>query len=256
MKNNIQKSYAKLSSLTDARIGLGHVGVSLPTKALLNFQLAHGMAQDAVHLPLDKSIFEKLDLPKLFLHSRASNRDIYLQRPDFGKRLDADSIDKIKSINKNSSYDLVIVVADGLSALAIHENACNFIKVLQKQIPSFSLAPLCIVEGGRVAIGDEIGALLNAKAVVVLIGERPGLSSPDSLGLYLTWAPKVGLTDERRNCISNIRKKGLSYEVAVQKTLYLLEASKKLQYSGVNLKDRSDIKDIRQVKSNKKFLKL
>ena len=257
MKNNslVQNVYDKLSTLTAARIGLGHEGISLPTKHLLDFQLAHAMAQDAVYLELDSRVLEPLGMSTMLLHSKAKDRTMYLQRPDLGRRLDDSSVHKIKNTKKNESYDLAIVVADGLSSLAIHENACEFITTLTKEVPNLSLAPLCLVKQGRVAIGDEIGELLNANAVIVLIGERPGLSSPDSLGLYLTWAPKIGLTDESRNCISNIRFQGLSYKEAVEKTLYLLNESKRLKYSGVNLKDRTSSDNMKQVKS-KKFLSL
>lgn len=257
MKSNstVQNSHTKLSTLTNARIGLGHCGVSLPTKHMLDFQLAHAMAQDAVYLELDAKVLDQLNIPTILLHSQAKNRIIYLQRPDLGKRLDQESIEKIKNTKKESFYDLAIVVVDGLSSLAIHENACNFIELLSKELPYYSLAPHCVVKQGRVAIGDEVGELLNAKVVIVLIGERPGLSSPDSMGLYLTWEPRVGLTDERRNCISNIRFQGLSYDEAVKKTLYLLNESKRLQYSGVNLKERTTSPN-KLEKSKKKFLRL
>lgn len=253
-KNSVEKTYSKLASLTNARIGLGRSGISLPTNHLLDFQLAHAMAQDAVYLELDTNELKDLNMPTMQLHSQAKDRKMYLQRPDLGRRLDKDSIQIIRNIQKEKFYDLAIVVADGLSSLAIHENAFSFIYKLTLELSDWSLAPLSIVKQGRVAIGDEVGELLNAKIVIVLIGERPGLSSPDSLGLYLTWSPKVGLTDESRNCISNIRLEGLSYEEAVKKTLYLLNESKKLQYSGVNLKDRTTKK--REIKSNQNFLSL
>jgi ethanolamine ammonia-lyase small subunit len=249
-KNVVSNIYKKLSTLTDARIGLGRAGVSLPTNHLLDFQLAHAMAQDAVYLKLDFKVLEQLNMSTILLHSQAKNRAVYLQRPDLGRRLDSESVLEIENMKKSKSYDLAIVVADGLSALAVHENACNFIKTLTKELPDITLAPLCLVEQGRVAIGDEIGELLKAKTVIVLIGERPGLSSPDSLGLYLTWSPKVGLSDESRNCISNIRAQGLSYKEAVKKTLYLLKESKRLQYSGVNLKERTT----KQIQRNEGFV--
>lgn len=255
-KNIVQNSHTKLTSLTNARIGLGHCGVSLPTKHMLDFQLAHAMAQDAVYLELDLEVLDKLNMPTIVLHSQAKNRIIYLQRPDLGKKLDLESIKKIQKTKKENFYDLAIVIVDGLSSLAIHENAYNFIDLLSKELPHYSTAPLCIVKQGRVAIGDEVGELLNAKVVIVLIGERPGLSSPDSLGLYLTWGPRIGLTDERRNCISNIRFQGLSYDDAVQKTLYLLSESKRLKYSGVNLKERTTTSVNKQIESKKKFLDL
>ncbi len=255
MKNKIsvKNTYSKLTTLTTARIGLGRSGISLPTHHLLDFQLAHAMAKDAVYLELD---LDKLNLNTILLHSKAKDRSIYLQRPDLGRRLDDLSIERIKEPKKDKSYDLAIVIVDGLSSLAVHKNANNFIKILIKELPGWSLAPVYSVKQGRVAIGDEVGELLNAKVVIVLIGERPGLSSPDSLGMYLTWAPHIGLTDESRNCVSNIRLKGLSYEEAVKKTVYLLNESKRLNYSGVNLKERTISNGINQIKSKQKFLKL
>ena len=250
MKNS--EVIQKLSNLTTARICLGHSGISIKTKELLDFQLAHAMAKDAVYLELNTNVLDELNTKTIVLNSRAKDRSTYLQRPDLGRRLDNASTKKLEN---HKSYDLAIVVADGLSSLAIHENSLNFIQILIKNIPHWQLAPICIVKQGRVAIGDEIGEILNSKVVIVLIGERPGLSSPDSLGVYLTWNPKVGLTDESRNCISNIRKKGLSCEEAVKKTVYLLNESMRLKYSGVNLKDRT-IAENKQIKSSKKFLSL
>lgn len=251
--NIIENPWALLKDYTDARIGLGRSGVSIPTSHSLAFQLAHAQAQDAVHLPLDvENIVEQLfvnDINKetspILLHSQAINRTTYLQRPDLGRRLDKNSSEILKKIkaNDNTFYDLSIVIVDGLSSLAIKENAINFIKklmtALKEDKQKWDLSPFSIVQQGRVAVGDEVGELLKAKISIVLIGERPGLSSPDSLGLYLTWNPKVGLSDASRNCISNIRSEGLSYEEAVKKTMYLLKESRRLELSGVNLKDRT-----------------
>ena len=262
--NNLEKTDSKslitenpwnlLRDYTDARIGLGRTGVSIPTSHSLAFQLAHAQAQDAVHLPLDiEHVYDQINnnnlnpenfLP-ILLHSQATSRTIYLQRPDLGRRLNSDSIEKLEKINldKNEPFDLSIVIVDGLSSLAIKENAVNYIEKLLSALTNDSqkweIAPLVIVQQGRVAIGDEVSELLKAKISLVLIGERPGLSSPDSLGLYLTWNPKVGLTDASRNCISNVRSEGLSYEEAVKKTMYLLKESRRLELSGVNLKDRT-----------------
>lgn len=276
----IKNPWEALKEYTDARIGLGRTGVSLPTEKLLDFQLAHAKARDAVHLPLD---IEKLEddfsnmplelellgsnnakgllsegVTPILLHSQATNRHIYLQRPDLGRRLNKESKHKLQNLQKEESYDLAIVVVDGLSSLAIKENATNFIHKLSKELVTddeeWLLAPFTIVEQGRVAIGDEIGELLNAKAVLVLIGERPGLSSPDSLGLYLTYSPKVGLNDSNRNCISNVRMDGLSYEEATKKSVYLLKESRKLQLSGVNIKDRTSDDEITNVIEQKNFL--
>jgi len=276
----VKNPWSALRAYTDARIGLGRAGISVPTHELLNFQLAHAKARDAVHLPLHVNAllegFARLPLDvrllgesnthglleegvsPVLLHSQAQSRDSYLQRPDLGRRLDERSRQKLEALQTEASYDLAIVVVDGLSSLAIAENALSFIEMLTKELAKdtqeWKLAPFCIVEQGRVAIGDEVGELLHVKSVVVLIGERPGLSSPDSLGLYMTYAPKVGLTDAYRNCISNIRKVGLSYEEAAKKTLYLLKESRKLQLSGVAIKERAHEDETLKMTQEKNFL--
>ncbi|THC45290.1 ethanolamine ammonia-lyase subunit EutC [Massilia sp. Mn16-1_5] len=234
-----------LRRFTAARIALGHTGISQPTQVQLDFQLAHARARDAVHQALDTaSLAPALAAAwpgePLCLHSAAENRNVYLQRPDLGRRLDAPSRALLAPHTKD--YDLAIVVADGLSALAIELNATPFLAALHSRLAhdKWTLAPLCIVEQGRVAIGDEVGELLKARMVVVLIGERPGLSSPDSMGLYLTWAPRVGLTDERRNCISNVRPAGLAVQDAAIKLHYLLQEARRRQLSGVELKDETE----------------
>jgi len=248
--------WAALRQFTDARIALGRAGVSLPTQAHLDFQLAHAQARDAVHLALDvRTLAQTLDAalpnpaaPCLTLHSAAADRSVYLQRPDLGRRLDEASRERLSAFLRPASaspserpYDLAFVVVDGLSALAIEQNAAPFLTQLQERIAPehWSIAPICIVEQGRVAIGDEVAELLGAKAVVVLIGERPGLSSPDSMGLYLTWMPRAGLTDASRNCISNVRPAGLRYEDAAYKLHYLLAQAHQRQLSGVELKDET-----------------
>ena len=244
--NLIENPWSKLRSFTDARIALGRAGTSIPTHHWLEFQLAHAQAQDAVHSQLASDDFaqqmtQQLGIAEpLLLHSQAQDRAEYLQRPDLGRHLDAPSIDTVTQYmsQQQSTNDLAIVIADGLSCKAIEENAIPFLTQLLPELPQeWRIAPLCLVEQGRVAIGDHIGELLNAKLVLVLIGERPGLSSPDSLGLYLTWAPEVGLTDASRNCISNVRPAGLSYSEAVTKSLYLLYEARRLQLTGVNLKE-------------------
>ncbi len=248
--------WAELRQFTDARIALGRAGVSLPTQAHLDFQLAHAQARDAVHLALDvATLASALDAalpnavaPSLMLHSAAADRSVYLQRPELGRKLDAPSRERLSALPHPASkspserpYDLALVVVDGLSALAIEQNVAPFLTQLQERITPehWSIAPICIVEQGRVAIGDEVAELLRAKAVVVLIGERPGLSSPDSMGLYLTWMPRVGLTDVSRNCISNVRPAGLRYEDAAYKLHYLLAQAQQRQLSGVELKDET-----------------
>ncbi|WP_121628253.1 ethanolamine ammonia-lyase subunit EutC [Poseidonibacter antarcticus] len=278
----IQNPWAFLREHTEARIGLGRTGVSIPTNHLLDFQLAHAQAQDAVHLPLDTehvvdqlnkisvnvNLLSNTDTSELFqdgyspilLHSQAVNRVTYLQRPDLGRRLDSNSCKLLsKSIDQTRvPYDLSIVIVDGLSSLAIKENAVNYIQILShalaKDKNQWKLAPITIVHQGRVAVGDEVGEILKARMTLVLIGERPGLSSPDSLGLYLTYNPKVGLTDANRNCISNVRSDGLSYEEAVKKTMYLLNEARRLELSGVNLKDRTSDDTLESSINNENFL--
>jgi ethanolamine ammonia-lyase small subunit len=242
--------WQSLRRFTAARIALGRSGVSQPTAPQLDFQLAHARARDAVHLALDHSALGEAlgaacGLPCLQLHSAAASRDIYLQRPDLGRRLDAASRQSLQPLQPNyqepAGYDLAFVVVDGLSALAIEQNALPFLQAMTARLRAeqWSLAPLTIVRQGRVAVGDEVAQLLGARAVVVLVGERPGLSSPDSMGLYLTWAPQVGLTDASRNCISNVRPAGLVYSEAAFKLHYLLAESRRRRLSGVALKDET-----------------
>jgi ethanolamine ammonia-lyase small subunit len=235
-------SWDFLKKYTDARIAMGRTGHSIPTKALLNFQLAHAQAKDAVisdfrYQTLDLKLKE-MGLKTHFLQSQVNTRQEYLKRPDLGRKLNSgsrESLSKLSTLN----YQLSIVIADGLSSQAVETNAIPFLDLF---IPSareagFSIAPISIVQYGRVAIGDEIGDLIHAKIVIVLIGERPGLSSPDSMGIYMTYNPQPGLSDESRNCISNIRPKGLNYKEAALKLLYLTIHSRELKLSGVNLKE-------------------
>lgn len=248
--------WAALRQFTDARIALGRSGVSLPTGAHLAFQLAHAQARDAVHRGLDgpalatqlSAAWPGLPGPVLQLHSAATDRNHYLQRPDLGRSLDLASRERLvpsgahaEGVVEERPFDLAFVVADGLSALAIEHNAAPFLAAVHQRMAGehWKVAPLCVVRQARVAIGDEIGQALGAKAVVVLIGERPGLSSPDSMGLYLTWMPRVGLTDASRNCISNVRPAGLGYGEAAHKLHYLLTESRRRQLSGVDLKDET-----------------
>lgn len=243
-----------LRRYTDARIALGRAGHSQPTAAHLALQLAHAQARDAVHLSFDAdgvaASLRELGLDTLMLHSAAPDRATYLQRPDLGRRLDAASRQRLSDWRQQQGghaprFDLAIVVADGLSALAVHQNAVPLVSALLARLradatQAWSVAPAAVVEQGRVAIGDEVGEGLLARAVVVMIGERPGLSSPDSLGLYLTGAPTVGLTDARRNCISNVRPAGLRTEAAAAKLHQLLGQARQLGLSGVGLKDDRD----------------
>ena len=237
------RPWQTLRAHTAARIGLGHRGVSVPTSAQLAFQLAHAQARDAVHLALDDEALARALAVQgqdcVQLHSAAATRAEYLQRPDLGRRLDDVSRARLEACA--TGIDLALVAADGLSALAVQRHAAPFLAALRERLAleSWTLSPLHIVEQGRVAVGDEVGELLKARAVLVLIGERPGLSSPDSLGLYLTWAPKVGLLDERRNCISNVRPEGLAYAPAAYRLHYLLSQAFSRQLSGVALKDET-----------------
>ncbi|MGM9512506.1 ethanolamine ammonia-lyase subunit EutC [Larkinella sp. GY13] len=238
--------WAFLQSHTSARIARGRTGHSLPTRALLDFQLDHARARDAVYSELERDALlaqlQTVQLPVLPLHSRAADRQQYLQRPDLGRKLNEQSLLHLSGLEDLTGVDLSIVIVDGLSATAINRHAGAVVSRLAEEVRAlgWSLAPLCLVEQGRVAIGDEIAHALKAETVVVLIGERPGLTSPDSMGAYLTFHPQPGLTDESRNCISNIRPEGFPYEAAVQKLLYLLTEMKTRRLSGVLLKDEFD----------------
>lgn len=231
-----------LRRFTPARIALGRSGVSLPTSAQLAFQLAHAGACDAVHRTLDAPALAvalgRSGYDCLQVHSACPDRSTYLQRPDLGRRLDANSRQILAQVATDPGA-LALVIADGLSALAIEQNVLPLLDALRARLEhdDWPLAPIVIALQGRVAVGDEIGEALRARAVVVLIGERPGLSSPDSMGLYLTWAPRMGLSDANRNCISNIRPAGLSYQLAAYKLHYLLTQARARGISGVALKD-------------------
>jgi ethanolamine ammonia-lyase small subunit len=234
---------ARLRSLTPARVGLGRSGVSQQTRDLLDFARAHAQARDAVHARLEAAalslaVQEITSSDVLCLHSMATDRAVYLQRPDLGRRLDEASCAALAGLQAKS-WDLALVIADGLSALAIERHAMPLLRELLPRLEGWRLAPVCVVEQGRVAIGDEIGAALGVQLCVVLIGERPGLSSPDSLGAYITWQPQPGRTDAERNCISNIRVEGLGYsQAALQLTYYLTEARRR-RLTGIALKDAS-----------------
>ncbi|GHB12051.1 ethanolamine ammonia-lyase subunit EutC [Salinicola rhizosphaerae] len=242
----VANPWQRLRELTDARIGLGRSGGSLTTRAQLAFQLDHARARDAVHMALDtERMMPELDerFPlALRLHSRAADRDEYLRRPDLGRQLSETAAAEIGALNADAC-DVSICIVDGLSARAIHEQAIPFLEALAPEIESLglTLGPVALVEQGRVAIGDPIGEALGARMSVVMIGERPGLSSPDSLGLYFTWAPRTGRRDSERNCISNVRPRGLSYRNAAKLLAYLMREAQVLGASGVALKDDSEV---------------
>lgn len=244
----IENPWHALRRLTDARIALGRAGVSQPTAPQLAFQLAHAKARDAVHLALQAEALAQAlcgqdGQAAALLHSAAADRGAYLQRPDLGRRLDDASRSKLEALARPvQPWDVAFVIADGLSALAVEQHALPFLQALAPRLAAerWSVAPNTVVEQGRVAVGDEIGELLGARAVVVLIGERPGLSSPDSMGLYLTWQPRIGLADAARNCISNVRPAGLQYAEAAYKLHYLLSEARRRRLSGVALKDETE----------------
>jgi ethanolamine ammonia-lyase small subunit len=236
---------SRLRALTPARVGLGRTGVSQQTRDTLDFQCAHAQARDAVHARMETAAmvaaFGQISAsPVLRLHSAATDRTVYLQRPDLGRKLDAASRNLLAGFEPGSC-DLALVVADGLSALAVERHAVPLLAQLLPQLQDWRLAPLSVVEQGRVAIGDEIGLALGAALAVVFIGERPGLSSPDSLGAYITWQPRPGRTDAERNCISNIRVQGLSYVQAAAQLVFYLTQARRRQLTGVALKDEAPL---------------
>ena len=253
--------WGKLRDFTSARIALGRSGNSVPTNELLSFQLDHAQAMDAVHCSLNieslvaglsdsYSILENTLEPPVVVSSQVSDRLMYLQRPDLGRLLDESSWQTLNLIanEHNTDIDLAIVIADGLSSVAIQNHAVPVVTRLISLLSAddehqWKFAPITIVKQGRVAVGDDVGECFNAKVVLVLIGERPGLTSPDSMGMYLTWGAKRGSKDSQRNCISNVRPQGLNYDDACERVFYLLKEARKLQLSGVNLKDRSDINE-------------
>ncbi|MEN2750432.1 ethanolamine ammonia-lyase subunit EutC [Psychrobacter sp. FBL11] len=278
--------WQKLKEYTDSRIALGRVGCSIPTKPLLKFQLDHAEAKDAVLQDLDTERLvndlstqchltfkdmdteaaaadsEKSDEPSLEqsnkvwelfkVMSQAENKSDYLKRPDWGKLLNTESSDKLEHFLEQSgtdkSYDVIMVMGDGLSARALEENGP---KLVAELIPLFkeqgwSIAPLVIATGSRVALGDKIAERLNAKMLIMLIGERPGLSSPDSLGIYYTWDAHVDSHDAMRNCISNVRAAGLPIKMAANRLLALMKKSCELKLSGVDLKDEQELPTLDQ----------
>jgi ethanolamine ammonia-lyase small subunit len=235
--------WARLKRHTPARIGLGRAGSGIATAAHLAFQRDHAQARDAVHEALDPAPLlaglRERGLNAVALHSAAADRRTFLARPDLGRRLAEGARDDLDRYPRG--HDLVLVIADGLSARAAQRHA---LPLLDAALPalrrdSWRLGPAVLVAQGRVAIGDEIGAALEAALVAVLIGERPGLTSPDSLGVYLTWAPAPGRTDAERNCLSNIRPEGMGYHAAASKLLYLLSEARRRRLTGVALKDEA-----------------
>jgi ethanolamine ammonia-lyase small subunit len=221
---------------TAARIGLGRAGNSLPTPRLLEFELAHAHARDAVHTTVDYHVIRAQLGPvdTIAVHSAAPDRATYLQRPDLGRRLEPDSARLIE----RDHYDVAFVIADGLSARAVNDHAAPTLQAILEQLDGWRIAPVVLATQSRVALGDEIGERLGAKLIALLIGERPGLSAADSLGIYLTAHPRVGRQDSERNCISNIHPpSGLGYRPAAQKLVCLMNQARSLGITGVALKD-------------------
>jgi ethanolamine ammonia-lyase small subunit len=243
MSQTPRDPWAKLSVTTSARIALGRTGASLPTRAVLDFALAHAMARDAVHAELDTDALctslRALGLETALVTSLAPTRAIYLQRPDLGRRLSDEARGTLATLAGTQDCDIAFVVGDGLSARAVNTQAAALLRAFLPNAQGLSLGPAVVVRGARVAIGDEIGALLRARLAVVLIGERPGLSSPDSLGIYVTHDPRPGRNDGERNCISNIRPEGLPPEQAAERLAWLMRAALTRGITGVALKDES-----------------
>ncbi|MBS1164986.1 MAG: eutC [Proteobacteria bacterium] len=228
--------FARFRTVTRARIGLGRAGDSLPIRAVLDFQLAHARARDAVHGHVDFAAMAARigdRLPVIRLKSRAADRSIYLARPDLGRRVDPEMLAAVEKGN----WDVAFVIADGLSAAAVEAHAEIVLSACVRRLGDLKVAPVALGEQARVAFGDEVGEALGARMVVVLIGERPGLSVPDSLGAYLTFGPKVGRRDSERNCISNIHADGLPHETAADKIVWLIRQALRLGLTGVELKE-------------------
>jgi len=240
-------AWLELKELTGARIALGRTGVSLPTKDILEFRMAHARARDAVHTALEiEPLFKALvnqGFAPVTVASQAIDRHTFLLRPDLGRRLSVHSAQTLTTLSQDAKRplpSLAFVIADGLSAQAIQGHALALLEALRLTLPQVQKAAVVLATQARVALGDEIGEILGAELVVVLIGERPGLSAPDSMSAYLTWHPKVGRTDVERNCLSNIRLEGLNYAEAAQKLAWLIKQAKVLGKSGVELKEESE----------------
>lgn len=231
-----------LRSATRARVALGRAGDSLGTTETLALRLAHAAARDAVHVPVDTAALAAAlgERPHLVVHSAAPDRHTYLQRPDLGRRLDDAGRAALGAAG--SGFDLVVVVADGLSSRAVQEHAVLLIEALDERLDEgWNVGPVVLAEQARVALGDEIGALLDAELVLVLVGERPGLSAADSLGAYLTYRPRVGCPDSARNCLSNIRPPdGQDYPTAARTLALLMAEARRRELTGVDLKDDFD----------------
>ena len=238
------RSIGDLRDLTPARVGLGRSGAGLPTDALLAFTLDHARARDAVHAGFDTEALmtglRELGLSPVGLSSRAQTRGDYLRRPDLGRMLDPES-ERLLLDHRGGACDVAIVVGDGLSPVAVNSHATALVKKLIPRLAgdAIGIGYVAVASGARVALGDEIGEILGARMMVMLIGERPGLSAPDSLGVYLTFNPRIGCTDAGRNCVSNIHRAGLTSEEAAFRVAWLIREGLSRQITGVALKDES-----------------
>jgi len=240
-----QSPWRDWRNATPARLALGRAGAGMPTDEVLRFGWAHAMARDAIHAALDVPALEASlraegwDVAQV--RSRAADRTAYLRRPDLGRQLDAGDAQALRA-KAGAASDICIVIGDGLSSLAVARHAVPLLAALKPHLPSgLGVAPVVIASQARVALADEVGELFDAKLSVMLIGERPGLSSPDSLGIYVTHTPRRGRHDAERNCISNVRPEGLAYGVAAFKLAWLVRESLRRGLTGVELKDESEL---------------
>jgi ethanolamine ammonia-lyase small subunit len=249
------RSLRDLRNLTPARVGLGRSGASLPTEALLEFTLDHARARDAVHAAFDVAAMMQglgdLGLEASEVTSRVHDRKEYLRRPDLGRMLDPAS-QQLLARRAGGSCRLAVVIGDGLSPAAVNAHAVELVRHLVPQLAAdgIEIGHAVVASGARVALGDEIGAILRAHMIVMLIGERPGLSASDSLGAYLTFEPQIGLTDEKRNCVSNIHRAGLGYDEAALRIAWLVREGLARGLSGVALKDESAAQAPGRITSN------
>jgi ethanolamine ammonia-lyase small subunit len=244
----------ELREFTPARVALGRAGASMPTAAMLDFTLAHARARDAVHAGFDVAAITSglgdLGIEALAVHSRAENRQDYLRRPDLGRTLDPESQHMLASRGAGVCR-LAIVIGDGLSPTAVNAHAIHVVRRLVSRLAAetIEIGHAVVAAGARVALGDEIGAILGARMMVMLIGERPGLSASDSLGAYLTFGPRPGVTDSQRNCVSNIHRAGLGYDEAAFRIAWLIREGLARQVTGVALKDESGGRTSQRIES-------
>lgn len=241
---HLDDPWKELKSVTRARIGLGRTGSALPLDEVLKLKAAQAQARDAVRDRFDPAAIaaglDSLGFETIRLRSRAADRETYLLRPDLGRRLDRPSVETLEESRQEPGPDLVFVLADGLSAKAVEENAGAVLETARGELDrvGWRIGPVVIVTGGRVAVADEIGSCLDATLTAILIGERPGLTAPRSMGIYFTYRPRIGRTDEQRNCISNVHPRGLAPIRSAQVLVRLLKEARRLKMTGVELKDR------------------